>query len=240
MTDILVGKRTEGTLKDTSTSSSSWTARIPVRGIVGALATFLAFGVVLPSVITQLRQPEQRLLILFWVGFALVWLLSILSKSYRWLAIAVGVMSVVVVVTLVIGLRLRGGLTSPTQAVGRATYLGISVSTNLRAIFLIYLAGALLGLVTALVGRQIRGARPTHAVQQAAMEPPLGAPATSRVEQRGRKKRAARRMRAERAILVAILFIAAIAAYTPDLRSLLHVAATQQYVPSWDGDNLLA
>lgn len=92
------------------------------------------------------RDPLERLAIAFWTGLILAVVSWAITKHRRGLLALIITAAVVSVGCLFLLVKHSGGLTSASKAVGRATYLGLSVATNVHAIEAMYLLAVILGL----------------------------------------------------------------------------------------------
>ena len=103
---------------------------------------------------TEAQDPVRRLTLVFWAGVCLGLLALALDRRHRRLAQLVFITGVAVIGCLFLVANHPGGLTPATGAVGRATYLGLSTSSNIHALEAMYLVAALIGIGAAVWERR--------------------------------------------------------------------------------------
>jgi hypothetical protein len=178
---------------------------------------------------------------------ALLGFLLVLRRKTRLLAVAVGVETAVVVYTLHVLFDRSPPLAPVTEAIGQASYLGRSPVGEIHAL----LASVLIATVLAVAAGVIIQRRRVPAPETA----PFGLLSTrSDVRKAAHGRRVAdsgdwnRRLRRLQGALREInpawwvagaTIVLGLAAWLPDISSGIHLAKTQLFVESWDGDNVL-
>jgi hypothetical protein len=175
----------------------------------------------LDSAVRALKDPNRRLRVsLITLALSAV-LLSLLSRRRR-PAAAVALIAVpAVVLVFDFVLSHPRGVAPASEALGRSTYLNLSMPTNVRAIWAMYAVGLLIAAVGAVVTTwwwRRSGGRSPRGDEQA----PSGA------------------RRLLDVVAVVVVAIAAVGYFAPDLSSVLHYATTWTYPPGWDAENILA
>jgi hypothetical protein len=178
----------------------------------------------LQPTIDALEDPSARLRFAL-VGLGLgACLLALASPGAR-SALAIGAAATLSSLALLdIVLSNPEGVSSASEALGRATYFGLSLPTNLRAVRVEYMAAVLLALCGAFFLRW-RSSRGRGAILELG-----GSGAVERPNSRS--------LMGFLAAVVTIL--AALATFVPDLRKIVHDTMTTQHLPGWDVENLLS
>lgn len=177
-------------------------------------------GFVEPAV-RALTDPSRRLRT-FFIVLAVGAVFFALMSGRRRAAAVVTVLTVPAVI-LVFDLVLSHprGIAPASEALGRSTYLHSSMPTNVRAIWAMYAIAVLIAAAAAAANAwwwRRSGGRPARAPD----EPPPS------------------RRRVVDGVTVAVVAIAALGYFAPNLKSVLHFATTQTYPPGWDAENILA
>jgi hypothetical protein len=202
----------------------------------------------------EARDPLHRLSLSFWIGLGLGLSAWAMSRDRRSLAGVVIVAGIAVVGCLFLISQHTGGLTPAVSGVGRATYLGLSVASNLHAVEAMYALAAVLGFAAGLGCRRIRllvdrffrlqpapgrtRGRSKRQRSRAAVSIGTSGDDTDRTPTRPTRYRVPSHL--INGALLATALVAAVAVLTPDILSDLHSAAVQTYVPGLDNDNGLA
>jgi hypothetical protein len=167
------------------------------------------------------KNPQHRLrngLVGITLGLCF---LALATRRGRW---ALGVSAIaggIGILAIDLILDHPSGLASASTAVGRATYLGSSLPTNLRAIRLLYLSTLIIAVGAALWFRRLRG----HSESQ---------------------KEALRNHEATRptGLLTAAIWVGVVlvmlGTFFPDLRQAVRAATTGQQPAGWDSENLVS
>lgn len=202
----------------------------------------------------QASDPLHRLSLSFWIGLVLALSAFSVTRHRRGLAAVVVVMSGLTVGALFLVSPHTGGLTSSGSAVGRATYLGLSVSSNLHAVEATYLVAGVVGVGVGLgrrrlrvVGERVLG-RASHLLLPGRASQPVAQPKSVSPARLDDASVDATSKVPDRTLLTYLLgtsflgslAIAAVSVLTPDLLANLHSAASTTYVPNFDNDNALA
>ena len=202
----------------------------------------------------EARDPLHRLSLSFWIGLGLGLSAWAMSRDRRSLAGVVIVVGIAVVGCLFLISQHTGGLTPAVSGVGRATYLGLSVASNLHAVEAMSTLAAVLGFAAGLGCRRIRllvdrffrlqpapgrtCGRSKRQRSRAAVSIGTSGDDTDRTPTRPTRYRVPSHL--INGALLATALVAAVAVLTPDILSDLHSAAVQTYVPGLDNDNGLA
>jgi hypothetical protein len=175
----------------------------------------------LEPTVRALKEPERRLQVaLLSLGLGAI-LLSLPSRRRRPAAVVALIAAPAVVLVFDFVLSHPHGIAPASEALGRSTYLNLSMPTNVRAIWTMYAVGLLIAVAGAAIStwwRRRSGGPPPRAPEEA---PPD-------------------RSRAVDVVAVAVVAIAALGYFAPDLNSVLRFATTSPYPPGWDAENILA
>jgi hypothetical protein len=176
----------------------------------------------------EVRQPAGRLSLCLGLAAAALLAVAFASPRGRRVGVVGAASAAVAAGSIPAVLLLGGGLESAEHAVGRATYLGLSLDRNVRALLATYVAAAAVtGLALWFAARR-RLAEPRPAPGPA----PLAAPAT-RPSGRGWRPTGS-------SVAVAAVVVAVLALLVPDLEAAVEAARTAQYPGGFDAQNLLA
>ncbi len=181
----------------------------------------------LGMLVMDARGTTTRLALAFWGGAVVAAFALFFAKGrVKWL-VAVSAIGLASVLALYESASHPGALESPVAAVGAAAFLGFSVATDTRAVYVMYALAAVIAVSLLLIDRRL-GSR--VAGLQA------GGTIVSQTDQAGTAELDLWRPW----IVAGFTLVVAIAAFLPDLRSVLSSARSEQYAPGWDSDNLLA
>ena len=172
------------------------------------------------SVVHALKTPERFLkfgLVALGVG---AFLLGLLARRGPALLAVGAAASFVGILVLDAVLSNPSGVAPVSEGVGRASYLGLSLPTNLRAIYALYASVVVVALVGAALWSWRRRRQGTVETRPARTD----FPALSRGA----------------ITFAAFVAVAALGVFVPDLREVVRQATTGQYAPGWDSENLLA
>ena len=230
-----------------SSATGAFTTLVPTQE---ASAMHEAMSVPAPfafPLAAEAQDPVRRLTLVFWAGACLGLLALGLDPRYRRLAAVLFIGGAAVLGCLFIVANHPGGLTSPAGAVGRATYLGLSVSSNIHALEVMYVVAALFGIGGALWERKVYASGPVQGrgrVVRADLDPdmsPTVPDLPSRTELLTNDVTTGRRYQWPRPALNLLCWasavLAAVAMFTPDILADVRGAALQTYPPSFDYAN---
>ena len=169
--------------------------------------------------IRAVKEPESLLrlgLLALGLGAALLGVRTVRGR----LAVVVGALSAVVAVLVMD--RVLGspsGLASAEDGIGRATYLGLSLPTNIRAVEAMYAAAIVIALGAFILWRLWNRGANVATGDTVPERPPA-----NRVSW----------------LIAGIAAVAAISLLIPDLRVVVKEATEGQYPSGWDSENLVA
>ena len=189
----------------------------------------------LATLVNDSRNSGTRLELALW-GSAIVAgvALALIRRTRVWLVAGV-VIAVASMAALYESTLHSGALETPAVAVGRAAYFGFSVATNTHAVYAMYGLTAVVAFAIVVVGRRVslrrRIAVGAPGVSPAVVDPvaanvPLPSPGFA--------------TRWGPWIVAVFSVVVMLAAFLPDLHSVVSSTKAEQYAPGWDTDNLLA
>jgi hypothetical protein len=185
----------------------------------------------LSTLVNDSRNSGDRLAMALWGGAVVAALALLTGRGKRkWLAagIAVGSASAA---ALYGAARVSGPLETPVTAIGAAAFFGRSIATNTRTVYAMYGLTLLVAVVLVVADRRLNLLPSKTRVATSPVAAPdaaLSAPTRGSVP--GWAPWA----------VAAFTVLIALAAFLPNLNAIVSTARSQQYVPGWDTDNLLA
>ncbi len=183
----------------------------------------------LGTLVNAARSSQDRLALALWSGAIAVFVALLFSRrTWKWIVGGVAVAAASASALYEAALH-PGALESPVDAVGTAAFDGLSVATNTHAVYAMYALAAFVAVLFIIVDRRVvpvtrgqgHGERTAAGQVSATPEPSRSTP------HRGW-------------IVVAFSLILVVAAFLPDLRSVITSTRSDQYSPGWDSDSLLA
>lgn len=168
--------------------------------------------------VARLANSQIRRHTALMLAFAVLTLGVIRSRRGRWAAATAGLGCAGALATLSFVLHRPHGVASPDTAVGRSTYLGISLPTNSRALVAIFIVASGMGVASALLWRWRR----TDDAEPVASIPGLA-------------RRPAKKLVAG---AIAVLVALTLAMFFPDVSYMVKTAGAARPALDWDLTNL--